>query len=66
MKKIVSILVLQTIAILAMGQTVSDYIYKFDNGIAVKSERGWDQVWVQQSYAALAANDQTSYLRFGI
>jgi len=45
--------------ILSMGQVVSDYTYKFDNGITVKNERGWDQVWVQQSYAALATNDQT-------
>lgn len=59
MKKIISILILQTIMILAMGQAVSDYNYKFDNGIVVKTERCWDQVWVQQSYAVLAAGDKT-------
>jgi hypothetical protein len=41
------------------AQPVSDYIYKLDNGISVKSEHCWNQVWVQQSYAPIAANDKT-------
>jgi hypothetical protein len=60
MKKLISTLTLHAIVILAMqAQPVSDYIYKLDNGISVKTEHCWNQVWVQQSYAPIAANDKT-------
>ena len=60
MKNLFSILVLQSVAALALqGQPVSDYSYKLENGINVKSEHCWNQVWVQQSYAALNAGEQT-------
>ena len=60
MKKLFSILTLHAIVILSMqAQPVSDYIYKLDNGITVKTEHCWNQVWVQQSYAPIAANDKT-------
>jgi hypothetical protein len=59
MKKLFSIFTLQTLVILALqAQPVSDYIYKLDNGITIKSERCWNQVWVQQSYAPMTANDK--------
>ncbi len=51
---------LQTIVILSLqAQPVSNYSYKLDNGITVKTEHCWSQVWVQQSYAALTVNDKT-------
>jgi hypothetical protein len=60
MKNLLSFLVLQTIAILSIyAQPVSDYSVKLDNGITVKAEHCWNQVWVQQDYSALKAGDKT-------
>ena len=60
MKNLFIMLALQTALILTInGQPVSDYSYKLDNGIDVKTERCWSQVWIQQSYAALSAADKT-------
>lgn len=60
MKKLVSFLFLQVIFILALNaQSVSEFMYKLDNGINVKTERCWNQVWVQQEYSALKPGDQT-------
>ena len=60
MKKLFSILVLQILVILALqAQPVSEYTYKLDNGINVKTERCWNQVWVQQDYSALKADEKT-------
>jgi hypothetical protein len=41
------------------AQPVSDYSYKLDNGIFVKTERCWNHVWVQQSYADIKADDKS-------
>jgi hypothetical protein len=38
---------------------VSEFSYKFDNGVNVKMEQCWNQVWVQQSFAALTSADKT-------
>jgi hypothetical protein len=60
MKKLLSFLVLQTFAIISIqAQPVSDYNVKLDNGIIVKAEHCWNQVWVQQDYSALKAGDKT-------
>ena len=60
MKKLLSFFVLQAVVIISINaQPVKDYIYKLDNGITVKTEHCWSQVWVQQSYAALTANDKS-------
>jgi hypothetical protein len=60
MKKLLSFLTLQTMVILSLqAQPVSDYSYKLDNGITVRTEHCWSQVWVQQSYAPMTANDKT-------
>lgn len=60
MKKKICLLVLQTIGILSLhSQPVSDYIYKLDNGISIKTERCWNQAWVQQDYAVLQPSDKT-------
>lgn len=40
------------------AQPVSEYLYKYDNGITIKKENTWSQVWVQQSYSPLTAGDQ--------
>lgn len=60
MKKLLPFFALQTIVILTLqAQPVSDYSYKLDNGITVRTEHCWSQVWVQQTYATLTANDKT-------
>jgi hypothetical protein len=60
MKKLFSFLAFQAIVILSLhAQPVTDYIYKLDNGITLKSEHCWNQVWVQQDYAPLKAGDQS-------
>jgi len=60
MKKLFYFLFLQIIAILSINaQPVSDYTYKLDNGITVKSDRCWNQVWVQQDYVAIQPTDKS-------
>ncbi|MGE5420666.1 MAG: hypothetical protein ACM3UT_10795 [Chloroflexota bacterium] len=60
MKKLIFIPAIQALLILSMqAQPVSDYLYKLDNGITVKNDHTWSQVWVQQSYAPLTASDQS-------
>lgn len=60
MKKLFSIILLLLTGITFLqSQPVSEYTYKFDNGITVKTERCWNQVWIQQSYAPITANDKT-------
>jgi hypothetical protein len=60
MKKLLSLLTFQTIILLSIhSQPVTDYSYKLDNGITVKTEHCWNQVWVQQTNSALAATDKS-------
>jgi hypothetical protein len=60
MKTFLSFLVFQVFLVLSLSaQPVSDYSYKLDNGITVRTERCWNQVWVQQGYADLSAADKT-------
>ncbi len=60
MKTLLSALAIQTVVILSLqAQSVSDYSYQLDNGINVKSENCWNQVWVQQTYSTLNAGDKT-------
>lgn len=60
MKKLLLIFSLFAIVIISLqAQPVSDYSYKLDNGITVRTERCWNQVWIQQSYAPIAAGDKT-------
>ena len=60
MKKLFYLFLFQSFVYLSLqGQPVSDFTYKLDNGITVKTEHCWNQVWVQQDYAPLKAGDQT-------
>jgi hypothetical protein len=60
MRNLVSFFVLQTVVIFSLpAQPVSNYTYKLNNGIEIKSERCWNQVWVQQSYDAVKPGDNT-------
>jgi hypothetical protein len=67
MKNIISFLLLQMVVILSIqAQPVSNYAYKLSNGITVKTERCWNQVWIQQSYAIMNEGDKTSPLTVNI
>jgi len=59
MKKSVFILLLAAVIVFPLqAQKVSNYTYKLDNGIVVKMEKGWGNVWVQQSQAAFAPSEE--------
>lgn len=59
MKKLFSFFAFLTVALLSMqAQPVTEYSYKLENGINVRTEHCWSQVWVQQNYTALTANDK--------
>ena len=67
MRKSIPILILGAVISLQISsQPVSNYLYKLDNGITVKTERTWSQVWVQQKYSNLAAGDKSSPLSVNI
>lgn len=58
MKKSVFILLLAAVIIFPLqAQKVSNYTYKLDNGIVVKMEKKWGNVWVQQSQTAFAPSE---------
>ena len=61
MRTFISIMVLWAVISLHISaQPVSNYIYKLDNGIRVRTEKTWSQVWVQQSYADMASGDKSN------
>ena len=67
MKKILSLLIFSAVILLqANSQPVSDYLYKLTNGISVKTEKTWSQVWVQQNYSAASAGDKAGPLSVNI
>jgi hypothetical protein len=67
MKNLFILSTLQTVMIFAIqAQPVKDYSYKLDNGITVKTEHCWNQVWVQQTYTAIATDDNTAPLAVNI
>ena len=67
MKKTLIFLVFQSaIFFTAFTQTVSNYVYKLDNGIVVKTERCWNQVWIQQSFSPAGQGDKTAPLSVNI
>ena len=45
-------------AITLQAQKVSNYTCRLDNGIILRTEQTWGQVWVDQRFAALTAADQ--------
>lgn len=67
MRKLIPILILGAVISLQISaQPVSNFLYKLDNGITVKTERTWGQVWVQQKYSNMAAGDKSSPLSVNI
>ncbi len=59
MKNLLITLALQSAMILSLqGQTVSNYTCKLDNGIVIKTEKCWNQVWVSQSFGQITPADK--------
>ena len=67
MKKILFVLtILFSMALSIQGQNVSNYIYKLDNGINIKEDHCWKQVWVSQTYEAITDAAQSNPLAINI
>jgi hypothetical protein len=56
-KSLLCLIILALFAIQVQAQKVSNYSYKLDNGIVVKMQKSWGNVWVQQSQVAFKAGD---------
>jgi hypothetical protein len=60
MKNLLILFAFQSALIISLnGQTVSNYTCKLDNGIVIRTEKCWNQVWVSQAYGALTPPDKT-------
>ncbi len=67
MKNIVSTIVLVFVILLSThAQQVSNYTYKLDNGISIKTDHCWNQVWIQQSFTPMSKDDKGSPLAVNI
>lgn len=67
MRTFISVMIFCAVISLQINaQQVSNYLYKLDNGVTVKTEKTWSQVWVQQNYTDMAAGDKTSPLSVNI
>lgn len=51
-------IVLVSLSCALQAQKVTNYAYALDNGINLKSEKCWNQVWVNQQSDAIKASDQ--------
>ncbi|PKN73419.1 MAG: hypothetical protein CVU52_07185 [Deltaproteobacteria bacterium HGW-Deltaproteobacteria-10] len=47
---------------IALAQTVANYSYKLDNGVVVKTERGWNYVKVSESFIKQKNHQETGAL----
>jgi hypothetical protein len=60
MRRFIILLIFGAAIVLTLkAQKVSNYTYHFDNGINVKMEQCWNQVWVSQTFEAMKTSDQT-------
>lgn len=60
MKKFFVLLNLLLVIVVSLeAQKASNYTCRLDNGVNIKVENGWNQVWVSQSYATLTPADQS-------
>jgi hypothetical protein len=59
MKKfIIGVSILMILGFTLQAQKVNNYTYKLDNGIVVKMEKDWGNVWVGQSQAEFKAGEE--------
>ncbi len=67
MKKVAMLLLFLAVTILALqAQKVSNYTYHLTNGINVKSEKCWNNVWIDQKFEPLKPGDQTPPLTLNV
>jgi hypothetical protein len=67
MKRVIVSLIFNAVIVYSLqAQKVSNYTYNFDNGITVKKEQCWNQVWVDQRFDAVKASDQTLPLALNV
>jgi hypothetical protein len=63
MKRLISLFFFSAVIITTLdAQKTSGYTYSFDNGVKVKMEQCWNQVWVSQTFEALKPADQANPL----
>jgi hypothetical protein len=59
MKNLLILLAIQSALIISLnGQIVSNYTCKLDNGIVIRTEKCWNQVWVSQAFAPVNPADK--------
>lgn len=59
MKKVIILFMFLAVMVFSLqAQKVLNYTYRLDNGITVKTEQCWNQVWVDQRFDAAKASDQ--------
>lgn len=58
-KLLISISFQFALILILQGQTVSNYTCKLDNGVVIRPEKCWNQVWVSQTFGAMAPADKT-------
>jgi hypothetical protein len=60
MKKFIVLTMFQAVMIFSLqAQKVSNYTYRLENGINVKTEQCWSRVWVDQRFDTIKVSDQT-------
>src|SRR5664280_759362 len=59
MKNLLLFFAIQSALIISLnGQTVSNYTCKLDNGIVIRTEKCWNQVWVTQAFGPISPADK--------
>lgn len=59
MKTLIYLLIINAVMVFRLqAQKVSDYTCKLDNGITIRAEQCWNQVWVGQSFNVLKPSDK--------
>lgn len=61
-KRLFLLIILPALLFSLYGQTVSNYTCKLDNGIMIKTEKCWNQVWVSQTFSAMTPADKSPVL----
>ncbi|MGD0582735.1 MAG: hypothetical protein ABR974_07285 [Bacteroidales bacterium] len=57
-KSFIALLFLGVFGYPLTGQNATNFTYKFDNGIVVKTDHDWGHIWIQQKQDAFAPNEE--------
>jgi hypothetical protein len=67
MKKIAAQVLFLAVTILSLqAQKVSNYVYHLTNGINVKTEKCWNNVWIDQKFEPVKSSDQAPPLTLNV